>query len=459
MQARRTPRTVIRSLATTLGAGPYKRGKAWRRAGTPFGGTWRGSGLGWRRAWCWAGRFREAVGAAATLPGPGAAPGTKEAHDRRCLPQIRPSRQFFCYGSAPNQETARPYQGRPPACPVSGPPGLGSCGPCCPCQGRPPTSHRQLRSKAPPGSSAVLVCLLPSKTARAPKQYVSSLGHCPVRLPGPTICRGLASAAPASLIPARVVRQAPQFVGAWSLLRCASLSYTRQARLRHLPAAWQLRQVVGWAGGSVARSSVRQSTADDPGEVTGPRQCPAKPHQGHPVCPASLKGQGGSVPHGRATVPSKPQKSPLAGLRHLRSCPGLASAAPPASLTGQPARVVARPLGRGVPALLGSLLSGLNMSRPNHQSATRVSHPTTTRRRRASCGKEHEVKPVKGFALGGCGWVPRHEDGSTHDHFMGGSSRGIMAHPKTLNPMYPPITPLKGPYYLDPRTLRVLPRP
>ena len=38
---------------------------------------------------------------------------------------------------------------------------------------------------------------------------------------------------------------------------------------------------------------------------------------------------------------------------------------------------------------------------------------------------EHKIR-----SSGGCGWVPRYEDGATHDHFMGGARRGTVTHPK-----------------------------
>ena len=45
-------------------------------------------------------------------------------------------------------------------------------------------------------------------------------------------------------------------------------------------------------------------------------------------------------------------------------------------------------------------------------------------------GEEAEHKTRSSPASGGCGWVPRYEDGATHDHFMGGARRGTVTHPK-----------------------------
>ena len=45
-------------------------------------------------------------------------------------------------------------------------------------------------------------------------------------------------------------------------------------------------------------------------------------------------------------------------------------------------------------------------------------------------GEEAEHKIRSSPASGGCGWVPRYEDGATHDHFMGGARRGTVTHPK-----------------------------
>ena len=49
-------------------------------------------------------------------------------------------------------------------------------------------------------------------------------------------------------------------------------------------------------------------------------------------------------------------------------------------------------------------------------------------------GEETEHKTRSSPASGGCGWVPRYEDGATHDHFMGGARRGTVTHTETLNP-------------------------
>ena len=45
-------------------------------------------------------------------------------------------------------------------------------------------------------------------------------------------------------------------------------------------------------------------------------------------------------------------------------------------------------------------------------------------------GEEAEHKTRSSPASGGCGWVPRYEDGATHDHVMGGARRGTVTHPK-----------------------------
>ena len=45
-------------------------------------------------------------------------------------------------------------------------------------------------------------------------------------------------------------------------------------------------------------------------------------------------------------------------------------------------------------------------------------------------GEETEYKTRSSPASGGCGWVPRYEDGATHDHFMGGARRGTVTHPR-----------------------------
>ena len=58
--------------------------------------------------------------------------------------------------------------------------------------------------------------------------------------------------------------------------------------------------------------------------------------------------------------------------------------------------------------------------------------PVTTSVRLAQHGEgeETEHKTRSSPASGGCGWVPRYEDGATHDHFMGGARRGTVTHPK-----------------------------
>ena len=48
----------------------------------------------------------------------------------------------------------------------------------------------------------------------------------------------------------------------------------------------------------------------------------------------------------------------------------------------------------------------------------------------ARCVGEAEHKTRSSPASGGCGWVPRYEDGATHDHSMGGARRGTVTHPK-----------------------------
>ena len=83
---------------------------------------------------------------------------------------------------------------------------------------------------------------------------------------------------------------------------------------------------------------------------------------------------------------------------------------------------------------LGGLWRG-RLARTGEDVAATVTHhsdvPVTTSVRLVQHGEgeETEHKTRSSPASGGCGWVPRYEDGATHDHFMGGARRGTVTHP------------------------------
>ena len=54
---------------------------------------------------------------------------------------------------------------------------------------------------------------------------------------------------------------------------------------------------------------------------------------------------------------------------------------------------------------------------------------TVTHHARRS-GRSRTQNPFHSPASGGCGWVPRYEDGAIHDHSMGGARRSTVTHPK-----------------------------
>ena len=60
-------------------------------------------------------------------------------------------------------------------------------------------------------------------------------------------------------------------------------------------------------------------------------------------------------------------------------------------------------------------------------------------------GEEAEHKTRSSPASGGCGWVPRYEDGATHDHSLGGARRGTVTHPTLKRPRSLEVPRPRGP--------------
>ena len=60
-------------------------------------------------------------------------------------------------------------------------------------------------------------------------------------------------------------------------------------------------------------------------------------------------------------------------------------------------------------------------------------------------GEEAEHKTRSSPASGGCGWVPRYEDGATHDHSLGGACRGTVTHPTLKRPRSLEVPRPRGP--------------